>query len=120
MVTSLMLQVENLTRNTVLVEQGWVADHFWRKFRGLMGVRMLPQGAGLLLPACNQVHTHFMRIPLDVLYVDSGHLIVAIDPALPPWRIGRQQPQAAYVLELPSGTAARTHCQVGDQLWIKR
>lgn len=111
-----MLQVENVTRNTILVEQGEAATTFWRKFRGLMGVRTLPPGAGLLLPQCNQIHTHFMRFPLDVLYLDSQQRIVAIDPALPPWRIGRKQPHAVAVLELPSGAVARTECQVGDQL----
>ncbi|MEZ4673543.1 MAG: DUF192 domain-containing protein [Caldilineaceae bacterium] len=66
-----MLRIENLTRNTTVVEQGRVADNFLKKFRGLMGVRHLPQGDGLLIAGCNSVLTHFMRIPIDILYVDK-------------------------------------------------
>ncbi|MBX3014634.1 MAG: DUF192 domain-containing protein [Caldilineaceae bacterium] len=111
-----MLYVENLTRNHVLVRQGRVANNFWTKFRGLMGVRQLPAGAGLLIEPCDSIHTHFMRMPIDVLYVNAQHCIVGIDAALQPWRIGRKRAEAAYVLELPSGTAQRTQSAVGDQL----
>jgi uncharacterized protein len=113
-----MLRIENLTRHTTLVEQGRVADNFLTKFRGLMGVRTLPQGAGLLITGCNSVHTHFMRMPIDVLYVDESHRVVDIDPAMAAWRIGRTRKGAAYVVELPSGTVAQTQCTVGDQLFV--
>ena len=66
-----MLQVENLTRQTLLIKQGRVADNFWTKFRGLMGVRQLPEGDGLLITKCDNVHTHFMRMPIDVFYINQ-------------------------------------------------
>lgn len=113
-----MLQVENLTRQTVLINQGRVADNFWTKFRGLMGVRQLPAGDGLLITHCDNVHTHFMRIPIDVFYVDAQHRIVDIDPAMQTWRIGRKRATASFVIEAPSGTANRTQSQVGDHLKI--
>lgn len=111
-----MLYVENTTRNTVLVQHGRVADNFWTKFRGLMGVRHLPPGDGLLIRDCDNVHTHFMRMSIDVLYVDAHHRIVGIDPALKSWRIGRKRPGAAFVIELPSGAAAQS--AIDDQLKI--
>ena len=113
-----MLHVENVTRNTVLVAQGRVADNFWTKFRGLMGVRQLPEGDGLLITKCDNVHTHFMRMPIDIFYVDDHHCIVDIDPAMKTWRIGRRRSSAAFVLEVPSGTALRTQSTAGDQLKI--
>ncbi|HRW04773.1 MAG TPA: DUF192 domain-containing protein [Caldilineaceae bacterium] len=113
-----MLRIDNLTRNTTVIEQGRVADNFLTKFRGLMGVRHLPQGDGLLITGCNSVHTHFMRIPIDVLYIDKHNRVVDIDPSMNAWRIGRARKSASYVLEVPSGTAERTGCTVGDQLLI--
>jgi len=113
-----MLYVKNVTRNTVLVEHGQVANNFWTQFRGLMGVRQLPAGNGLLLSHCDSVHTHFMRMPIDVLYVGADHRIVDIDPAMKPWRIGRQRKRASSILELPSGTVAHTQSAIGDQLKI--
>lgn len=113
-----MLRVENLTHQTLVVEQGRVANNFWTRFRGLMGVRQLAPGQGLLIAPCNNIHTHFMRIPIDVLYVDKQNQIVAIDAPIFPWRFGRIQRNAHYVIELPSGTAVRTACAVGDQLHV--
>jgi uncharacterized membrane protein (UPF0127 family) len=65
-----MLRVENQTRGVVLVERGRVADNFWTRFRGLIGVRNLPPGDGLAIVPCNGVHCMFMSIPIDVVYVD--------------------------------------------------
>lgn len=113
-----MLSVKNVTRNTMVVEQGRVADNFWTKFRGLMGVRQLPVGDGLLIEGCDSVHTHFMRMPIDVFYIDDKQRIVGIDAAMKSWRIGRRRPTASAVLEAPSGTAARTHSTIGDQLQL--
>jgi len=115
-----MLYIENITRNTVLVERGRIADNFWTKFRGLMGVRHLPAGEGLLIPHCDSVHTHFMRMSIDVLYIDAHNRIVDVDPAMKPWRIGRKRRGAAAVLELPSGVAFQTQSTVGDQLRISK
>jgi len=113
-----MLRIENLTRKTTLVEQGRVATNFFTKFRGLMGVRHLPPGDGILIAGCNSVHTHFMRIPIDVLYIDENNCVVDIDPSMATWRIGRTRKGAAAVVEVPSGTTARTHSAIGDQLLI--
>lgn len=113
-----MLHIENVTRQTILVEHGRVADTFWTKFRGLMGVRQLPEGDGLLITQCDNVHTHFMRMPIDVFYVDGHNCIVDIDPAMKTWRIGRKRNTAAFVVETPSGTALRTQSTVGDELKI--
>lgn len=113
-----MLHVENLTRQVTLVERGRVANNFWTRLRGLMGVRQLTPGQGLLIDPCNNVHTHFMRIPIDVLYVNEKDQVVAIDAQMPTWRFGRFHRGACRVIELPSGTVTRTTCAVGDQLRI--
>ena len=111
-----MLRVENLTRKSILVDKGHVADTAWQRFKGLMGVRHLVEGDGLLIEPCDSIHTHFMRIAIDVIYLDAKHHIVHIDPAMQPWRIGRRHKTARYVLELPSGTALKSNTAIGDQL----
>jgi uncharacterized membrane protein (UPF0127 family) len=110
------LRVENLTRQTTLIQCGKIADHFWSRLKGLMGVRQLVPGDGLLITRANQVHTHFMAIPIDVFYVDKTFQIIDMDRELPPWRIGRLRRGARYVVEAPSGTAAASGCTIGDTL----
>ena len=111
-----MLRVENATRGVVLVERGRVAHNVWTRFKGLIGVRELPRGDGLAIIPCNGVHCMFMAIPIDVLYVSPDHRVVAMDPEMKPWAVGRFYRGAHYVVELPAGTIRETHTAVGDQL----
>ncbi len=102
----------------VIADQGRVADTFWRRFKGLMGVRQFPAGHGLLIVPAKGIHTHFMSMPIDVLYLDREGTIVDMDMGMRPWRIGRVRRQAHQVLELPAGTIASRGLQVGDRLEI--
>lgn len=113
-----VLHVENTSRNTTLIDRGRVADTVWTRFKGLLGVRELAAGDGLAIIPCNGVHCMFMSIPIDVLYVSADHRVVALDPQMRPWAIGRFQRGAHYVIELPAGAIARTGTAVGDQLAV--
>ena len=74
-----MLTVEDITQERVLVDRGRKADNFFTRLRGLMGVRDLPQGDGLLITPANQIHTHFMAIPIDVVYLDKEDRVMDFD-----------------------------------------
>ncbi len=109
--------VTNLTRDTVVVTAGRLANTPWANFRGLMLAPPLRPGEGLVITPCSSIHTQFMRFPIDVLYVSRDDVIVGIDRDLRPWRIGRIYKGVHYVVELPAGAAAG--CQVGDRLAIR-
>ena len=113
-----VLHVDNLTRGTRIVEHGLIADSFWTRLKGLTGVRHLAPGAGLLISPAKQIHTHFMAIAIDVLYVDENNRVIDMDAALKPWRVGRLRQQARTIIEIPCGTLASTHSACGDQLKI--
>ncbi|MCC6337445.1 MAG: DUF192 domain-containing protein [Myxococcales bacterium] len=109
-------RVINQTRNTLLADQAARADSFLSRFKGLMGVPELPMGHGLQIEPCNSIHTFFMRIPIDALFLDQQLQVVDICHALPPWRVSRVYFGARSVLELPAGTAAASQTQPGDRL----
>lgn len=113
-----MLRVENRTRHVSLVDKGRLANNFFQRLRGLVGVKNLPAGDGLLIQPCNQVHCMFMSIPIDVVYIGNDQRVLAIDAAMKPWAVGRPIRGAKRVLELPAGTVAATGTQVGDQLQV--
>jgi uncharacterized membrane protein (UPF0127 family) len=92
-----------------------VATSFASRFRGLMGVARLPRGSGLLLPGTSSVHTHFMRFPIDVVFLDSERRIVSVVRALRPWRLAAAK-TAASVLELAAGECERLGLEEGDVL----
>jgi uncharacterized membrane protein (UPF0127 family) len=114
------MRVENKTRNVVLVDKGRLANNYFSRLRGLVGVKNLAAGDGLLIQPCNQVHCMFMSIPIDVIYIGSDERVLAIDADMRPWAIGRLVRGAKRVLEVPAGTAAATGTQVGDELQITR
>lgn len=111
-----MVRVENSSRQTTLLGQGEMANTRWTRLRGLIGVRELPEGHGVVIEPCHGVHCMFMSIPIDVIYVDKQHQVVALDRAMQPWAIGKIHRNSRYVIEAPVGTIDRSKTEVGDQV----
>lgn len=111
-----MFRVRNDTRGAVLGDKVHEARGFADRLVGLMGRKELPFGAGLHLVPCNSIHTFFMRIAIDVAFLDAERRIVRALPALPPWRASSIYFKAKSVLELPAGVFAGSGTVEGDQL----
>lgn len=73
---------------------------------GLALRRRAPPGRALLVPCCRSVHTFGMRFALDLVWLDRGGNVVAIDERVPPLRI-RTRRRAAAVIEAPGGEGHR-------------
>ncbi|XXF76412.1 DUF192 domain-containing protein [Myxococcaceae bacterium GXIMD 01537] len=110
------LTVKNVTREKLLADKAWRAVSFMERFKGLMGRPTLDFGEGLHINPCNSIHTFFMRIPIDVAFLDPSGVIVKQFSALPPWRATSMYRQARTVLELPAGTLLASGTQEGDTL----
>ena len=95
-----MVDHVDLTRTDgTLVCRARVARSFASRFRGLMGASNLPAGEGVLFPGTSSVHTHFMRFPIDVVFLDESRRVVSVRRELRPWRFAAAK-GAAAVLEL--------------------
>jgi uncharacterized membrane protein (UPF0127 family) len=95
-----------------------IASTFGRRFMGLMFRKSLPEGSGLLLTPCGSIHMCFMRMPLDIVYLDAEYRVLAVQKSLRPWRVGAAVKGAKMVLELPAGTLERRGLSPGDTLEI--
>ncbi len=93
-----------------------VADSFAARFRGLMGAAQLPRGSGLLLPRTSSVHTHFMRFPIDVVFLDRAGKVVGLREAMPPNRPFAGARRAYRTIELPAGTVKQSGTARDDRL----
>lgn len=109
-------RVMNVTRNTLLGTDVRVASTFSTRLKGLMGVERLPMGEGLHIVPCTSVHTFFMKIPIDVLFLDANLKVVDVSHAMKAWRMSRIYFDARSVLELPMGVAVGSQTESGDQL----
>ena len=90
-------------------------ETLFERTRGLLGRRRLEEGHGLLITPCNSIHTFFMKIPIDVLFLDNDNSIIAMHHDLRPFTI-RMSVSASSVLELTAGQIHRLNLKENDQL----
>lgn len=105
------------TTGRVLAARLRSAHTHWSRLRGLIGTASLPEGDGLWIRPCRQVHMFWMRYPIDVVFLDDGLRVVEIVSGLRPWRVSPKVPAATSVIEVAAGGA--TGIAVGDQLDIE-
>lgn len=113
------MRVFNQTRNALLITQGRIANTFWLRLRGLLGVTSLQPGEGLILAGEKSIHTLFMKFPIDIVYLDKNYKVIRTDINMVPYRLGPFITQSAYIVEMPVGAIASTATEVGDQLKIE-
>ena len=100
----------------VLYESCRVANTFFSRFLGLMGQSSVPEDEALVFPKCNSVHTFFMKIPIDVIFVSKTGKVIKVFSELHPWRLLLPIKGAAHAIELMSRGADKKNIRVGDQL----
>ena len=56
----------------------FVARTAGQRLLGLMGLRAMPPGSALLFPDCGSVHTAWMRMAIDVVFLDADGRVLAV------------------------------------------
>ncbi len=108
-------------RGRVLVGHVAVARGFAARGLGLMGRAPLPPDTGLLLRPCGEVHTFFMRFPLDLVFLDGGDVVVRVVRHVRPWRMAFGGATARSVLEVSAGWMPEDAVSPGDRIsWSVR
>jgi hypothetical protein len=107
--------VLNKTNNIVIADNCKVADRFFSRFLGLMGKKSLPQGSGLLIKPCNSIHMFFMKIPLDIVFIDESSSVIYLIENIKPWHISKLVRGAVSTIELPAGTIQHCNISIGDK-----
>ena len=113
------MKVVNLSNGTELANFATKADTFFRRLKGLMFTKRLPEGHGLHIQPCRSIHTFFMNYPIDVLYLNDQFEVVGMDETMKPNTVGKYHNMASSVLELPAGTLKRAGTKIGHFLTIK-
>jgi uncharacterized protein len=115
------IRITNQTRECLLAAHGELARSFWARGRGLMGRASLPESYALIILPESSIHTFFMRVPIDVLFVDRSDKVIGLREAMPPSRpfAGVAPWHGRYVIEMPAGVIAATGTALGDQLMLE-
>jgi hypothetical protein len=99
---------------SLLASRCAVADSPRQRARGLLGREKLDPGEALYL-ATSSIHTHFMRFPIDAVFLDGDMRVVRIRHNLKPWRFAFRR-GARGVLELEAGLCERVGLELGERL----
>lgn len=105
-----------------------IADTYEKQKTGLMGVKRLDSGKGMLFVFDAEGEYGFwmknMSIPLDIIWVDGGKKVVYIARNLQPCTadscfIHKSDASAKYVLEINGGEAEKAGIKIGDEVEYK-
>ena len=115
--------VQCLKNQAWVAQRCFVAESFFSRFKGLIGTQIIPQGEGLLITRCNDIHMWFMSIPIDVVFIqkqnDQIYRVTSVYSEVPPWKaLPLRDGNAHETLELPAHTISRCQIERGDLLCI--
>ncbi|MBI2141455.1 DUF192 domain-containing protein [Candidatus Woesearchaeota archaeon] len=116
------MPVKNATRNTIIASRSRIADSAVGRAVGLMFSK--PTQAAMVLKFAKEtpvsLHTFFVFFPIDIILADGGLRVVELLKAMPPFSTYSARQKAKFVIEVPSGTIAKSKTRVGDRLTFLR
>ena len=113
------MKIGNVYIGSLLIfEKIRIADTFFRRFMGLMGKKSFDGFSGLLLLPCDQIHTFFMKMNIDAVYLDHNMKVISVMPCIDTGKIMPKVKNARSVLELPEGMADKYGIRTGDILSV--
>ena len=110
------MKIINTTHNTVVADNGRMADSAVSRMVGLLNRSSFLDGEGLVITKCNSIHMFFMKFAIDCIFVDKNNQVVGLVENIKPFRLSRIFFNASYVIEVPVGVIKQSETQVGDQI----
>ena len=113
------MKIINKSRGTTLAEQGYLANSFYKRLRGLIGKGTLKEGEGFVIRPCSSIHTFFMSFNIDVIFINSKGAVEKILEGLKPFRMAACFFRSKAVIELPEGIIKAARTSVGDKILLQ-
>lgn len=108
-----------LKRNSeILTTDLKIADNLWTRAKGLLGRASLPSDEVLWIKPCNNIHTFFMKFPIDVVFTDKNLKVVKVRRNVVPGRLILPVWKACNTFECAAGFLDRHQIREGDQLHV--
>jgi hypothetical protein len=108
--------VRNTTRGTTLATNAQLASSYWSRFWGLMLKTRVPDGGGILLTKSSSIHSFFMLMRFDAVFLDDDGRVIKVVHRMRPWWVSFGGKGSKHTLELASGAVEPSGTVAGDQL----
>ncbi len=92
--------------------QALYAQYPWERMKGLLGKKELNEEELMILPRTQSIHTFFMAIPIDVVYLDASRCIQKVVHDLKPGKLSAGK-KTFYTLEIKACLAQKLGLQKG-------
>lgn len=102
----------------VLISNLEIARTFWSRGKGLLGKTSLPTNEGLWIHRCNSIHTFFMKMTIDCVFVDKNLKVKALYRQVSPFRLIPPVWGSRSVFELAEGFIDQHQIQLGEFLYV--
>ncbi len=121
------VKVKSLRNQEFIADKCFVAESYFDRLIGLIGKSCLKVGQGVLFPKCQSVHTWFMSIPIDIVFLskkkrgggEALQIVTSVHSRVKPWKLLPLFDLRAHdVLELPAGSVERHKIKDSDELCI--
>lgn len=109
------MNIYNKSKNIILATNCKRASSFKDN---LLGLTKYNKPIPMLFTTRFGIHTFGMKHPIDVIILDSNHIVSSMKINLNSNRIYVWNPSHSIVLELPMDTIQKTKTSIGDRLII--
>ncbi|MDR0931499.1 MAG: DUF192 domain-containing protein [Victivallales bacterium] len=89
-----------------------------QRLRGMIG-RCFDRNGGMdamIFPHCNAIHTMWMSMPIDVIFLNAESKVLKLCPGVRPWKLSVSCREASTVIELPENQIKASATEVGHHL----
>ena len=115
------MRVLNKTKNKLVAEEPLILDSFFSRLRGLMFRLTFPRPLLFIFPDTspkrNSIHSFFVFLRFDAVYLDDGKKVTDIFENIRQFTpyIEPSSP-VRYLLELEAGSVKKLNIEVGDRM----
>ena len=111
---------KNESSQTKLAYPVRVADSYLSRLKGLMFKKYIKEGLVLRVPKSKSstrsaIHTSFMLISIDVLFVNEDNIIHDM-VSIKPWNVYKPNGPSKYVIEIENGLINKHKIAIGDEI----
>ena len=103
---------------TVLVDSVIKAENILNRIKGLMGTQDMPLKEALWISPCANIHTFFMKFPIDVIFVDRKLKITSLSHSVPSSRFVFGGWKSHSVFEMKANQIRNYQIKKGDELYV--
>jgi uncharacterized membrane protein (UPF0127 family) len=102
--------------NSKKICDSYIADSFFKRFKGLMFSKSIEDRESLLLTKTNSIHMFFMNYNIDVLFLDKTYKIIDIKINMKKRTISKIYKNVENVLEFKANYLKQFNLKIGDIL----